>query len=709
MQSVNQYLRSFLGLLLCSFVAIASSANEVKIEHVYAFDKYEIESFEEIRALDQTEWKSINPERVNLGLKDHYIWLKVEIPNGNITDDLVLRIENPTLFDVSIFDDAGQMEQINAFTNISQQIQFGNRNFLDWDILFNVIAGKTVYLKIKSYQSLVVPLILDDAEGQRKYAAYNLIIISMFLGIVLIMFVYNLFITIGIKSNSYFYYVIYIVTLGVTHLYLSGFGFQFLWPTSLKSESVGFNIFGSLSAIFAILFSQQYLKLKRYLPIMYQVFNYFIAVFILSILLTLHGFDILTFRIRQIATLLVSMFSIATSIAVVRLGYRPALFYTWAWGFMYTGVMIFILSNLGWIPHGFLTKYALLIGMSLKLALLSFGLANRITIIKKDRDRLQVLAIKNAKANEDLIVEQNVILEKKVKQRTHALNESHNQLVEALNNLKQTQNRLIEQEKMSSLGILTAGIAHEINNPINFVVGNIIPLERNLNDLLNLIDEIENIVQQASPTVNEAISEKKKKLDYDILVEESRNLLEGIREGAQRTAIIVKGLKTFSRMDGESWLNSDFNIGIESSLVILNNKMHNIEIHKKLGQIPEVYSQPGKINQTFLNLISNSVDAINEKFDMKKGGEISIQSYFENNEVKVIISDNGIGMSEETLSKIFNPFYTTKAVGKGTGLGMSIAFTIVEEHGGTMKIDSVKNEGTTISLSFPLNFEGNKG
>lgn len=102
MQSVNQYLRSFLGLLLCSFVAIASSANEVKIEHVYAFDKYEIESFEEIRALDQTEWKSINPERVNLGLKDHYIWLKVEIPNGNITDDLVLRIESPTLFDVSI-------------------------------------------------------------------------------------------------------------------------------------------------------------------------------------------------------------------------------------------------------------------------------------------------------------------------------------------------------------------------------------------------------------------------------------------------------------------------------------------------------------------------------------------------------------------------------------------------------------------------------
>lgn len=704
MRTIFQSLGLLLSFLLFSILTFGAPTHEVKIVHVYGFDKYEINSFDEVLALESKSWHEVVPKSINLGLKSHAVWLKVEIPKVQHTDDMILRIGNPTLYEVSIYDEAGRLPQLNEFVSISHNKAFENRNYSERDLLFNVPTGSVVYLKVLSDQPLMIPLTLGNLQKQHEISTVSNLIISMYLGILLIMFIYNLFIAIGIKSSNYYYYVFYVFFLGITHLYLSGFGFQFLWSSSLKSETIGFNIFAALSSVLALLFTQRYLKLKTYYFGVYQFFNILIAAQLFTIFLNFLDYNFLSFRIRQALTLISAISAWIVSIAVVRKAYLPAKFFTWAWSFMYLGVVVYIFSNYGWLPQNFITQHAVYIGVTLQLALLSFGLANRITSIKSDRDRLQILALKSAKMNERFIMEQNIHLEKRVEERTRALNESHNQLLDALKHLKQTQNHLIEQEKMSSLGILTAGIAHEINNPINFVVGNINPLERNLKDVLNLIDEIEFNAREEKHAIYEFIKTKKKDLEYELIVEESMMLLEGIREGAQRTAIIVKGLKTFSRMDGESWSYFNMNTSIESSLVILKNKLSNIKIHKKLGELPEVYSQPGKINQAFLNLISNSIDAIYEKYEEQKGGEIELETYLKNEHVFVIIKDNGIGMTEETKSKIFNPFYTTKAVGQGTGLGMSIAFTIIEEHGGSIKINSVENEASEIMLKFPLNF-----
>lgn len=305
-------------------------------------------------------------------------------------------------------------------------------------------------------------------------------------------------------------------------------------------------------------------------------------------------------------------------------------------------------------------------------------------------------------------------LEEKVKERTHALNQKNEQLSDTLTQLKNTQKQLVDSAKMASLGQLTAGIAHEINNPINFVSANVAPLKQDIDDIKAIYLDVLTLAELSGKQLAEktaTIIQKMEEQDLLFIFEEMDQLLEGIREGAQRTKGIVDGLSIFSRGGNENYRWVDLHEGIDSTLMLLNNKIKGrIDIVKKYGELPQIECLPGKINQVLMNILNNAIFAIEEKIAQAPESEalIEIKTEIPNGDyaAQIHIRDTGIGMPPSVCDRVFEPFFTTRDVGKGTGLGLSISFGIIEQHGGVISVESEEGVGTTFSILLPQHQHG---
>jgi len=279
-----------------------------------------------------------------------------------------------------------------------------------------------------------------------------------------------------------------------------------------------------------------------------------------------------------------------------------------------------------------------------------------------------------------------------------ALQNQKAELQFTLENLKLTQDQLVQSEKLASVGQLTAGIAHELNNPINFISGNVSPLKRDLEDIFSLLGKYEAIIKEHNLGSSfKAVEQFKENVEFQFLTKEIKSLLEGIGEGAHRSSEIVKGLRSFSRLDDEKFRNADIHDGIDSTLILLYNKTKNkIKIQKEYGDLPEIECLPSKLNQVFMNILTNSIQAIEAK------GDIFIETISSSIGIKIIIRDTGKGMPPEVKKHIFEPFYTTKEVGSGTGLGLSISYGIIEQHNGNIDVFSEEGKGTEFIISLPI-------
>lgn len=275
--------------------------------------------------------------------------------------------------------------------------------------------------------------------------------------------------------------------------------------------------------------------------------------------------------------------------------------------------------------------------------------------------------------------------------------QKNHDLENALQKLKRTQQQLVQSEKMASLGQLTAGIAHEINNPVNFVSANVNPLRRDLADLFDIIARYEEI--SAAAHLQEhfvSVNELKQKLDFSYVQQEVESLLNGIQEGAQRTADIVRGLRNFTRLDEDARKPADINKNIESTLLMLQHQLKNrVEVIKDFGNMPEIMCYPGKLNQALLNILSNASQAIEGR------GKIFIKTLYDGEIVTISIKDTGKGMTEAVKQHIFEPFFTTKEIGEGTGLGLSITYGIIEAHDGNIEVYSEPGKGSEFVITLP--------
>jgi len=262
--------------------------------------------------------------------------------------------------------------------------------------------------------------------------------------------------------------------------------------------------------------------------------------------------------------------------------------------------------------------------------------------------------------------------------------------------LRAMQSQLIHQEKMASLGRLVAGIAHELNNPINFVHGNLPYLKEYFEDFKRLIGAVDQIPSDQ----RKGIDELKTKLKYDFLVTDLDNILADLNEGAERIRHIIRNLRSFSRLDEAELKEASIQEGIESTLKILSQYYgrDKIPVQAQYASLPPVLCYPGQLNQVWMNLLSNAAQAVIDKPDPV----VKIKTETEGDMVVTSISDNGPGIKPEVQSKIFEPFFTTKPVGQGTGLGLSICHSIIERHGGHIWCESTPGEGTTFRVEIPV-------
>ena len=293
-------------------------------------------------------------------------------------------------------------------------------------------------------------------------------------------------------------------------------------------------------------------------------------------------------------------------------------------------------------------------------------------------------------------------------------------LQQTLRELRQTQAHLVHSEKMSSLGQLVAGIAHEINNPVNFIYGNVHPANEYTQDLLRIID----LYQSHYPDPPAELEAELEDIDLSFLAEDLPKILKSMEVGAERIKAIVNSLRSFSRMDEAAMKAVDLHEGIESSLMILQNRLKatmvrspqqeyyrpDIDVIKHYGELPLVECYAGQLNQVFMNLLLNAIDAIDEKMqqDSNYQPQITIRTGLtRSSQVTIRFSDNGLGIPNTVKSRIFDPFFTTKSVGKGTGMGLSISYQIItEQHGGTLQCLSIPGQGAEFVITIPLQQEG---
>ena len=325
--------------------------------------------------------------------------------------------------------------------------------------------------------------------------------------------------------------------------------------------------------------------------------------------------------------------------------------------------------------------------------------------------RVRVAAIRNISELKKTIKELDQYknhLEEIVKKRTlelkkqsNILKERNEELNTTLEELKDAQNHLVQSEKMASLGALLAGIAHEMNNPVNFIYAGVNSIIKDFQDLSSMLDYIKTL-DKKSPDANiclEKINALKDENEFEIAYKAIDETMQDIKLGASRIKEIINGLSNFSRLDPEEWRVTNIHNEIEDVLILLKNRYKNhIEIRKEYNlSLPDVECYPGKLNQVFMNVINNAIDAIGPV-----SGIITIKTGFTPDKVQISISDTGIGIEGKIKSKIFDPFFTTKDVGYGMGLGLSISYSIIQEHDGDIWVNSEKNHGTEFIIRIPV-------
>lgn len=633
----------------------------------------------------------------NFGLTTSAYWLHFILQNNTPDDELLLDVDQPLTDEVDLYvsndDGTWHHQAAGDFLPFSQR-KYQFSSFL-MEVPVKHGAQVHCYLRVKNHEQQQVPVYIGTPVQQINRAAGNDLLMAVYSGILLVMFFYNLFLYAGIKDRSYLYYVIYILMIGLAQITLKGFAFKTLWGNNIWLQNHATYIFSSLVGIIVFVFIKNFLNTRVIVPKLTRMMDIIIAGYILCIPVALAGYYIVGYYMLQLFAMVAAFVTIAAAFIAIRKGVASARYFMFAWIAFIIGITGFVLKDYNIIPYDGFSTNTMPAGSAIELVLISFALANRINILKKEKEASQLQALEASRENERLISEQNRMLDQQVKERTR-------ELENALNDLKRTEVELVNREKMSSLGLLTAGIAHEINNPINFVTASISPLKRDINDLLLLLTTYEDLSQKGldAEALN-IVKELKAKLDSDYLIEEIHQLLNGIEEGANRTANIVRGLQKFSRSDEHFMKSADLIDGIENTLTLLNNQIKDqIEIIKDYQPIPLIDCSPGKLNQVFLNILSNAIHAVNH--NNRKEKVITVRAYYKDKNVFISFADNGQGMSKEVQEKIFDPFFTTKDVGKGTGLGLSISYGIIENHHGEILVNSTPGEGSEFIIRLPV-------
>ncbi|WP_338221605.1 sensor histidine kinase [Algoriphagus sp. oki45] len=649
--------------------------------------------------LQASSFQTNNCKQFNFGINSEILWVKLEADLVKQYDSPLLVFNSPSVDNVKLYS-VKDNEIIGDLINgrlVAEKDEYVTSHKLAFELGENEKNADFYLIRLENSDKKIFISFLIESKEFDSLLIFEYIFFAVLTGVFVGLFFYNFFIYLSVRDKIYLVYVLHTILVWFAQASILGFTQLLIWPEWDWMNSRSIVLFSSLVSIVGIWFLRVFLSTNRYVPKLDKGFIYIFGVYAFILANALIFSITLSYQVLLVTQSIVVLYVLYVAYSVLKRGFRPARYYLLAWSVFMVGIFLFVLSEMGIIPTNNLTIYIMPFGSALEVVLLSFALADKINILKKEKELEQSERLRVLRENENLIREQNSMLEEKVKIRTV-------ELEQALRNLQNTQSQLVNQEKMASLGQLTAGIAHEINNPINFVSSNITPLKRDIKDIMEVIEFYRSSAEKEfKPETIKSAKKLEEELELDYVLDEVDQLLRGMEDGAKRTVEIVKGLRLFSRVDEQDVKKVDLHDGINSTLILLNSSIPGkIRIIREFGELPMVECLAGKINQVFMNIINNAVHALSDHLNTISDPKITIKTIASQETVTIEITDNGPGMPEHVKQRIFEPFFTTKAVGKGTGLGLSIVYSIIENHKGTLEVDTEEGQGTTFKITLPI-------
>ena len=547
----------------------------------------------------------------------------------------------------------------------------------------------TVYVRLYGAGTLVADLHLTDAAAAIADTETLHLLLGLFYGALLVMLLYNLLLYFSLRDSVYAYYVLYASGLGLTFFDINGLAFRYIWPDFPPMYTV-FLVFTFLSLFGLSQFTRRFLSLPEQMPRLdrgFLAFNVLSALCLLSIFILP---DSLLFPLSQAVALLLAGITFYAGFSLRLRGYPPARYFVMASSWYLAGLVLYPLQNFGVIASTPFSNYSVQMGSSVEMVLLSLALADRISHIKREKAAVEQRARRQ-------LEESNQLLEQRVQERTSVLEATVQALEDKHRALLVAQEKLVHAEKMSSLGVLVAGVAHEINNPANFTRLSAENMQRDLERL-----------RQFLLTLADDGSDPDLVSDLERRFVRLREYLRLIHDGTGRLGGIVSDLRQFSRLDEAEACVACPDQGLAATLNLVRAQ------YRERVQIDYEAADPGTsgschpaaLNQVFMNLAVNACQAVVARHGQDGAGWLRVSSRLLQHEGRpwwqVQFSDNGIGMDATVRQRIFEPFFTTKTVGEGTGLGLSTSYGIVRRHGGRIEVESIPGQGSSFLLSLPL-------
>ncbi|MFD2200558.1 7TM diverse intracellular signaling domain-containing protein [Shivajiella indica] len=633
----------------------------------------------------QAQFQPYQQDNPNFGSTEDVVWLRFTIEN-ELDEDFYLQIGSAFIDSITLY--AISDGQIRELQVSGDNYVFSQRPVKVTTFLFplNLEQGtqQTYLLKLKTLQpfffTLRVGTLLAFMEDTHKLDFIQ----GIYLGCMLLILFYNLFLYFSTREKLYLYYVGYVASITWFMSTVYQYVFEFLWPGNPIINQ--FAVASAAATILtATLFTREFLHTKQQVPRLHTFSWMFIGMGTLSFIMVFTPLKIPALMLAQAGIMLAAIYFLITGIVVYRKKYKPAKFYLVAWIFLIAGFIAAILETVNVLPVMYYIN-AMQIGSAFEVTLLSLALADRINVYKQEREEAQAKALKAAKENADLVLQQNILLEQSVEQRTKELSKS-------LHELKAAQAQLVHSEKMASLGELTAGIAHEIQNPLNFV--------NNFSEVSNeLIDEMTEELKHGK-------IEEAKEIALDI-----KTNLQKINHHGNRADAIVKSMLAHSRASAGEKVPTNINALADEYLRLsyhgmrAKDKSFNADFKTNFdANLPKVNVIPQDIGRVLLNIINNAFQACAEQ--SSKGSDpdayrglgdfkpiVTVTTKSLGDKIEISISDNGPGIPDAIKDKIFQPFFTTKPTGQGTGLGLSLSYDIIKAQGGELELNSRAGQTT---------------